>query len=68
MDKKMFWGYLHQNETIQVKRWFGDVKDYIDDCVNNPFIKQVVTPFEAKDAEEAYMIIERKLDGDITGS
>lgn len=24
----MYWGYLHQNGTIQVKRWLGDHKDY----------------------------------------
>lgn len=63
----MWWGYLHQNGKIQVKRWFGDHKDYQDDCIDNPFVVQVVEPFEAKNAEEAYMIIERKLDGDITG-
>lgn len=38
MNKLMFWGYLHSNNTIQVKRWFGDVKDYTDDCIESKCI------------------------------
>ena len=64
----MFWGYLHSNGTIQIKRWFGDVKDYTTDCEGNEFVVQVVRPFEANTKEEAYMIIERELDGEICGS
>jgi hypothetical protein len=67
-NKRYWWGYLHSNDTIQVKPWYGDVKDYTDDCIGNPFVKQVVEPFEAENREEAYMIIERELDGTITGS
>lgn len=53
MTDLMWWGYLHQNGTIQVKRWFGDHKDYTDDCDGNPFVVRVVKPFEAKTREEA---------------
>ena len=49
----MWWGYLHSNGSIQVKRWFGDHKDYIDDCIDNPFVTQVVPPFSAESREEA---------------
>ena len=53
----MYWGYLHANNKIQVKPWFGDHKDYTDDCENNPFVIQVVEPFEADTREDAERII-----------
>lgn len=46
---KQFWGYLHSNGKIQVKRWLGDHGDY----TNNPFVIHVVKPFEADNWEEA---------------
>ncbi len=57
MDKIMWWGYLHSNNSIQVKRWFGDHEDYTGDCIGNPFVKKVIRPFEAKTREEAIKII-----------
>ncbi len=57
----MWWGYLHQNGSIQVKRWFGDHKDYIDDCEGNPFVIQVVPPFVADSREEAIGILTNAL-------
>ena len=59
--KNKWWGYLHSNGKIQVKRWFGDVKDYTDDCEGNSFVVQIVKPFEADTREEALNIIEEKL-------
>jgi hypothetical protein len=56
-----WWGYLHSNGTIQVKRWFGDVKDYTDDCEGNDFVQQVVPPFQADTREEAVVIIRARL-------
>jgi len=61
MQNIMWWGYLHQNGTIQCKRWFGDHKDYQDDCTNNPFVKEVVKPFSTRTREEAITILEEKL-------
>jgi len=49
----MWWGYLHSNGTVQVKRWFGDHKDYTEDCEGNDFVVQVVKPFAAASHEEA---------------
>lgn len=49
----MWWGYLHRNGTVQVKRWFGDHRDYTEDCENNPFVIRVVPPFAAETKEEA---------------
>ena len=61
MNKIMWWGYLHQNNTIQVKRWFGDHKDYTDDCEGNDFVQRVVRPFEAETREKAIEIIQMTL-------
>ena len=60
-DIIMWWGYLHQNQTIQVKRWFGDHEDYTGDCAGNDFVQQVVPPFAANSREEAVRIIVQKL-------
>jgi len=57
----MWWGYLHSSGTIQVKRWFGDVKDYTDDCKDNPFVLEIVEPFEADNQEAARAYIENRL-------
>lgn len=56
-----WWGYLHQNGTIQCKRWFGDKKDYTDDCQDNPFVIQVVEPFIAPSREAAVDFIKARL-------
>jgi hypothetical protein len=57
----MWWGYLHSNGNIQVKRWFGDHKDYTDDCEGNPFVSVVITPFYANNRDEAIAHITKKL-------
>lgn len=57
-----WWGYLHSNGTIQVKRWFGDHKDYTDDCDDNDFVVRVVRPFVAKSREEAAGIVQCRLE------
>lgn len=46
-SRLMWWGYLHSNGVIIVKRWFGDHKDYTTDCEGNDFIVKVVKPFAA---------------------
>lgn len=53
----MWWGYLHLNGTVIVKRWFGDVKDYTDDARGNDFMKAVFEPFEAESTEAATRIL-----------
>lgn len=59
-----WWGYLHQNGKIQVKRWFGDHQDYTDDCEGNEFVVSVVPPFKADTHEEAGKIILAKIKGE----
>ena len=61
MNEIMWWGYLHQNGQAQLKRWFGDHKDYTDDCYDNPFVIKVVKPFKAESREEALNILQDKL-------
>lgn len=60
-NKIMWWGYLHQNGSVQIKRWFGDHKDYTEDCEGNDFVQQVVRPFEADSREQAEKIIMEQL-------
>jgi len=57
----MWWGYLHQNGNIQVKRWFGDHKDYTDDVDGNDFVVQVVRPFSAETRQLAESIIKDRI-------
>jgi len=61
MSDIMWWGYLHQNGTIQVKRWFGDHKDYTDDCEGNEFVERVVEPFSADSRDKAIVTISNRL-------
>lgn len=35
----------------------GDHADYTSDCYDNPFVQQVVRPFEAPDRDTAYQYI-----------
>lgn len=57
----MWWGYLHANNTLQLKRWFGDHKDYTDDCYDNPNVLLVAPPFEAPDRDSAMKYLTNKL-------
>jgi len=52
-NKLYWWGYLHENGSVQVKRWFGDHADYTSDCQGNPFVIRVVRPFVADSRDEA---------------
>ncbi len=58
-----WWGYLHSNGTIQVKRWWGDHADYTTDCEGNPFVRGLVKPFLADTWDAAYKIISMHLGG-----
>jgi hypothetical protein len=62
MNEK-WWGYLHSNGSIIVKRYFGDPRDYTTDCNNNPFIVKVVEPFSANGREDALRFVGGKVEG-----
>ena len=54
-----WWGYLHINGHIQVKRFF-DSRD-IDDAKESPFVEKVFMPFPAFSRENAIQQIKEKL-------
>lgn len=63
MDEDIeWWGYLHTNGTIQVKRWFGDELD-LKEARESPFVRAVVNPFPASGREEAFCIASERLGG-----
>lgn len=59
--RPQWWGYLHANGTPQLKYWTGDVRDYTDDCKDNPFVITVVEPFHADTREQAWRLLYQKL-------
>lgn len=57
----LWWGYLHTNGTIQVKRSFGHpllAQQDIDEALKSPFCKKVFAPFEALTREHAIKQVE----------
>ena len=54
-----WWGYIHTNGSIQVKRWFDDPLD-LREARESPFVDRVYGPFEADGREEAIAIIKEK--------
>jgi len=61
MNDLMWWGYLHVNGKVQVKRWLGDHADYTTDCVGNKFVQKVIKPFKCESREEAIGILNIEL-------
>ncbi len=57
MAKMKWWGYLHTNGKISVKRYVGNMNGILEDARYSPFVQRVFSPFEAKDREEAEVII-----------
>lgn len=49
MDR--WWGYIHENGSIQVKRFFS--KEDLDDARSSPFVKKVFESFDADGREDA---------------
>jgi hypothetical protein len=56
MDE-LWWGYLHVNETIQAKRYFGP--EDLKEAHESQFVAKVVGPFPAEDREDALHIVKR---------
>lgn len=61
MAQIMWWGYLHANNTIQVKRWLGDRREYTEECDGNYCTLAVVPPFAANSRAEAEAEIMKRL-------
>jgi hypothetical protein len=54
-----WWGYLHVNNTVQVKRFFGSQD--ITEARESDFVSQTVGPFEATDRANALDIVKERL-------
>lgn len=50
----MYWGYVHVNGTIHIKRYFGSAD--ILEATESPFCKIILGPFQAKSVEGASLI------------
>ena len=60
MSKKlMWWGYLHINGTIHLKRYFSKLD--IQDAKMSSFVKYTVQPFEADNREKALKLLINKI-------
>jgi len=46
-----WWGYLHMNGTLQVKRFFS--REGIREAEESPFVEMTSGSFEAKDRKDA---------------
>jgi hypothetical protein len=46
-----WWGYVHANGTLQVKRYF-DMQD-IQEASTSPFVQSIYGPFDAVDSQHA---------------
>ena len=55
-----WWGYLHIHGHIQVKL-MHDIDQCIAEAIQSPFCRKVFMPFEAKDREDAILIIKGKI-------
>ena len=56
---EFWWGYIHINGHIQVKRYFSPLD--IKEADESPFVKMTIGPFKAQDREDAIKQIEEKL-------
>lgn len=55
----LWWGYVHENGTYQVKRFFS--REDLDDARSSPFVDKVVEPFDALNREDALKKLESGL-------
>ena len=66
-----WWGYVHINNSIQVKRWFGDYRD-LEEAVESDFTETTYGPFLAAGRQQAIDHIQvlheaRAIRGAVTG-
>ncbi len=51
LPKNEWWGYLHTNGTVQVKRAFSDLAADMADAQSSPFVRRVYGPVLARRRE-----------------
>jgi hypothetical protein len=49
-----WWGYIHTNGSLQIKRYFSEAD--LEDALDSPFCNRLFSPVEAKDRDEAERI------------
>lgn len=54
-DQNLWWGYVHQNGTLQAKRYF-DKRD-IEEAADSDFVSELYGTFEATDRQHAMIKI-----------
>jgi len=56
-----WWGYIHENGSIQVKRYMENESTHndqsIQDAKESPFVSHVYGPFEAKTRDQAIEVL-----------
>lgn len=57
-EDEKWWGYIHVNGNIQVKRYFG--ADDLYDAEESPFVREVFGPFKSSGREEALKVLAEK--------
>lgn len=50
-DGLLWWGYIHTNKELQVKRFFG--YEDIEEAKESSFVEELYGPFEADSKEDA---------------
>ncbi len=60
MNEK-WWGYLLNDGTIQVKRFYGNPADHMSAVSKNKSIVSVVEPFRANSKEDAIKMLESRI-------
>jgi hypothetical protein len=63
MEKLDWWGYVHIDGGLHVKRYF-DRYDLIE-AYESPFVKWITGPFKAFDRQEALEILEKEYEASI---
>ena len=54
-----YWGYLHANGTLQIKRWYG-LEDFTE-ANDSPYVEKACGPWECDSREEALGYLVRDL-------
>lgn len=54
--KNLWWGYIHENGILQVKRYFS--AEDISDARESPFVTTILPIVEADTREEAVALLE----------
>lgn len=56
-----WWGYLHTNGTIHLKRYHDDFGEAaMDDAEESDFVRDIWGPFQADNREEAFAILRKE--------